>query len=203
MPKKMRLGTWVLKFKKKKKTCYVGWTSCSQCQGSTNSPQAYKGKKQNAEGSNTPLYLDHEHQLFRHHHAKHCMVTLNFMTELFVESKALPSMSPSTPFDAIWSFSKVFLLFFKIVSVVLNVYVFNLSNSELGEWFGCVADVDVMFLGALCYNVIAFCNTDFLNVRSQSMNDLQTDIKTNRTSTTWRNHDVLILPTRVLSPFRS
>ena len=42
-------------------------------------------------------------------------------------------MSPSTPFDAIWSFSEVFLLYFKIVSVVLNVYVFNLSNSELGE----------------------------------------------------------------------
>lgn len=145
------------------------------------SPQSKHTRAKKFEGTNTPCDFDHEHQLFRHHHAM-WNLTLGLMSEFFLWSKGF--LAVYFPVNNIWRylcFSLIML--FETVFVVLNcVYVFNLSsNSGLGERFGCVANVDVMFPSALCHNAIAFCNTGFLNLPSQWMNELQTDIKTKRT----------------------
>ena len=178
------------------KTCYIAWTSCSQHQGSTVSKASIQGKKN--EGTNTPCDFDHEHQLFRHHHAM-WNLTLGLMSEFFLWWRvSWLSISPSTTFDAIpVFFDNVFRNCIRGIESMSMFSIFQILGWGNGldalqmlmscSWAHCVT----MPLPSATL-VFSICDhNQWMSCKRIS--------KPNEHATTWRNHDVFALPKHVLS----
>jgi len=133
---------WYIVRIKHVKTCYIAWTSCSQRQGSTVSKASIQRQKKLKEPTR------HETSTMN----INCL-DITMQCEIWLWVSCLNfycgrmvswlSISLSTTFDAICVFP--WKCFSKLYSRYrICVYVFNLSsNSGLGEWSGCVANVDV------------------------------------------------------------